>query len=195
MRAVLIMKSILKLLAKFLLGEYAVYHIYRCVPAAVEPVPTHVVQGWRFSRVDQAEILSSADRVVLDQIGYCGADSQAYACLEDSRIIGLCFFWWGARYRTRNFWPLAESEAKLVQIIVLPQMRGRGVAAQLVAYAAADMFAQGFSRLYARIWHSHTSSLKAFSRAGWQRIAIVIEAHPLRRKKTLRLCWRSSGGR
>lgn len=188
------MKRILKSLAKFFLGEYALYHIYRCEPALL-PRPTPVAQNRRFSRVDQAEILSSADRVVLDQIGYCGPDSQAYACLEDARIIGLCFFWWGARYRTRNFWPLAEGEAKLVQIIVLPQMRGQGVAAQLITYATADMFAQGYSRLYARIWHSHASSLKAFSRAGWQRIATLIETHPLQRKKALRLCWPISGKR
>jgi RimJ/RimL family protein N-acetyltransferase len=80
-----------------------------------------------------------------------------------------------------------------VQIVTIPEMRGFGVASHLLAYAARDMFRIGFHCVYARIWHSNTPSLRAFQRAGWGRVATVIEVNPLRRKTPLRITWRKRG--
>ena len=46
---------------------------------------------------------------------------------------------------------------------------------------------KSFSQVYARIWHSHKASLRAFQKAGWTRVAIVIEINPLRRQTPIRL--------
>ena len=41
-----------------------------------------------------------------------------------------------------------------MQIIVLPEMRGQGVASNLIKFATQDMYQRGFKHLYARIWWS-----------------------------------------
>lgn len=175
----------MKQLLQLLLGDYSFYHIYsRAIANGEAQAPA--VEGLRFARVDRAQTVVSPDTLIREQESYFGADTYAYACLEGERIVALCFFWYGDRYRTRNFWPLAEQEAKLVQIVTLPEQRGKGIASALILYACGDMRHQGFLRLYARIWHSNGSSLRAFQRAGWSHIATVIEVFPFRRKRPLR---------
>ena len=186
------MKELLKKIGHRLLGDYSAYFIYeREVPSPesiVEVPATHEVV-----LVDSTAIAASADPLMQEQAGYAGPGAYAYACLEGSRIVGLCFYWFGDRYLQRNFWPLKTKEAKLVQIITLPEMRGRGVAGALISFSFRDMAQKNFSRLYARIWHSNTPSLHAFERAGWVRIALVIEINPFRRQRPHRLYWRMGG--
>jgi hypothetical protein len=43
----------------------------------------------------------------------------------------------------KGVWPLAQDEAKRVQIVVIPRIRGRAVATSLIACAAEDMFRNG----------------------------------------------------
>ncbi|MGH8852132.1 MAG: GNAT family N-acetyltransferase [Casimicrobiaceae bacterium] len=78
----------------------------------------------------------------------------------------------------------------IVEVVTVPDMCSRGVATHLIAHVADDMLRKGFERLYARIWHSNTASLKAFRHAGWERVATVIEIHPLQRTMPLRLTFR-----
>lgn len=182
------MKEPAKKLARMLLGEYSAYFVY------AQPARSDLTgrPGLSVAAVDQIAIRSSIDPLMSEQAGYAGADAQAYACFDQGRMVGVCFYWFGARYRQRNFWPLSDGEAKLVQIVSLPDMRGRGVATTLIAASCRDMLQKGFSRLYARIWHSNVPSLCAFERAGWTRVAFVAEINPLRRSQPVRLCfpWR-----
>ena len=184
------MKEAIKRLSQLLFGDYSIYRIYsRETGGGTVDVPTG--HGLHFARVEQAPVEASADTLIREQAWYFGTDSQVFAYLEGSRIISLCVFWYADRYRTRNFWPLAEREAKLVQIVTLPEKRGSGIATGLIANASAAMFTNGFVRLYARIWHSNAPSLRAFQRAGWKRVATVIKIYPLRRKRPLRLTLRA----
>ena len=181
------MKSLLKRVAGALLGDYAPYQIYAIEAAPAAADPPRAGGGLVVREVDAAAIGASPDALVREQAGYAGEGARAYACLRDGRIVGVCFYWFGERYLKRNFWPLAEGEAKLVQIVVLPELRGQGIAAALVGGSARDMLGRGFGRAYARIWHSNTPSLRAFERAGWKRIAFMLEINPLRSKRPLRL--------
>ena len=181
------MKTLLKKLLRSFLGEYSAYYIYASPAVATVPVRRQANSPFRVGPVDALAITSSQDPLIREQAGYGGPGSHAYACFEENRIVGICFYWFGDRYRTRNYWPLVESEAKLVQIVSILEMRGRGVATQLIARSSQDMMEKGFSRVYARIWHSNIPSLRAFERAGWTRVALVIEVNPLRRKKPIRL--------
>jgi RimJ/RimL family protein N-acetyltransferase len=131
--------------------------------------------------MDGTTIKRLSVEVLREQAGYAGDGAVAYACLDDDRVVGLCFYWYGERYRTRNFLPLAKHEAKLVQIITDPAMRGQGVAQKLIAYSSLDMSTRGFKRLLARVWHSNTPSRKAFEHAGWTRNGWVVEIDPFRR--------------
>lgn len=182
-----LVKALLKKLLRSLLGEYSAYYIYATLAEATAPVRPETNRPFRVGTVDASAITSSPDPLIREQAGYGGPGSHAYACFEADRIVGICFYWFGDRYRTRNYWPLVEGEAKLVQIVSIPEMRGRGVATQLIAMSSQDMMQKGFSRAYARIWHSNIPSLRAFERARWTRIALVIEVNPLRRKQPIRI--------
>lgn len=181
------MKELVKKLASMVLGEYSAYYIYASPVGDASPTRSGMTETFRVERVDAFALESSADPWVRDQAGDAGPDSQAYACFDDDRIAGLCFYWFGHRYLQRNFWPLADGEAKLVQIISHPDMRGRGIATQLVVSSLQDMVQHGFCRAYARIWHSNTPSIRAFERAGWVRVALILEINPLRRSLPIRM--------
>jgi GNAT superfamily N-acetyltransferase len=179
------MTNFIKRLARLLFREYSFYHIYGC--SGTSEITTSLVTGFRLVPVERNEIDSSEDELIVQQAWYFGDGSHAYACMDGSRIIALCFFWYGDRYQQRNFWPLADKEAKLVQLIVLPEMRGRGIASSLIKFATQDMSRRRFKYMYARIWWSNTPSLRAFEGAGWARMATVVEIYLFGRTKPLRL--------
>jgi len=179
-------KRLIKSVAHGLLGDYAIYHIYSDPDTSDAPAST---AGGELNcrAIAQSQVEASGEPLLLEQAGYFGAGAHAYGCWYDERLAGVCFYWFGDRYRTRNFWPLDAGEAKLVQIVVVPEARGRGIASELIARSRAAMRTRGFRRLYARIWHSNVPSLRAFERAGWGRIATVLEVNPLRLSKPWRI--------
>jgi GNAT superfamily N-acetyltransferase len=179
-------KRLIKSVAHGLLGDYSIYHIY--ADPDLSDVLTSAPGGELDCRVvAQSQVEASAEPLLLQQVGYFGEGAHAYGCWCDGRLAGVCFYWFGDRYRTRNFWPLDAGEAKLVQIVVVPEARGRGIASELIARSRAAMRTRGFCRMYARIWHSNVPSLRAFERAGWERIATVLEVNPLRLSKPWRI--------
>lgn len=177
------MKELLKSLAHAILGDYSAYHILRREKIAGAAAPA---SPYRVVPVERETIAACADPLMREQAGYAGDGALAYACLHDGEIVGLCFYWYGERYLSRNFWPLKSAEAKLVQIITSPRMRGKRVAGTLIAASCADMMDRGFDRLFARVWHSNEPSLRAFAGAQWMCCASVIEIYPFRRQRPLR---------
>lgn len=180
-------KEIAKKLARACLGEYSIYYVYSRRLDEDALSETNRSASFTLARVTMADISASPDPLIQDQSDYAGSGSKAYACIDGGRIVGVCFYWFGQRYLQRNFWPLKEHEAKLVQIISLPEARGRGVATALIAWSAQDMGRSGFRRAYARIWHSNTPSLSAFRKAGWTAVAVVVEINPFRQRRAIRV--------
>jgi len=176
-----------KKLARTLFGEYAAYAIYSRSTNDTPQSHSGVAAAFTVAQVGTREISDSKEQLVREQAWYAGPDSIAYACFDGDRIVGVCFYWFGKRYQQRNFWPLVEGEAKLVQIVSIPAMRGHGVATTLIASSYRDMTQRGFGRAYARIWHSNTPSLRAFEKAGWTRVGFVLELNPLRRPRPIRI--------
>lgn len=182
------MKALLKRLAHAVLGDYSIYRVLQHhAGQAAAPLPPQAA-GFRIGLVQRAEIEASADQLLRQQAFYAGEGARAYACYDGGRIVGLCCYWHGERYRPRGFWPLQAGQAKLVQIITATDMRGRKVAQALIAASGADMAAQGFDVLFARVWHNNHPSLRAFAAAGWRPCALVLELNPLRRARPWR--WR-----
>lgn len=175
------LKATAKRVARALLGDYALFYIYTNESPATPPVAREdAVFDVRRVHDEGAVLRDSAEELLREQSFYGGFQSACFGCFAGDALAGVCFYWFGERYRQRNFWPLREGEAKLVQVVVLPQWRGRGAATTLIGESARAMAADGFRRLYARIWHSNAPSLHAFERAGWRRIALVVEVNPLR---------------
>lgn len=176
--------------AKALLGKYSAYRILT-LRAEDEPAgPSATASKFVLREIDRHAVASSADQVMRDQAWYCGEGCEAFGCFSAEHLVGVCFYWHGARYNLHDFWPLAAREAKLVQIVTSPDMRGRGVATALIEYSAPIVIERGFDRLYARIWHSNLASLRAFERTGWYRIGTVVEVNPLRCSKPWRFVMR-----
>jgi ribosomal protein S18 acetylase RimI-like enzyme len=180
--------ALAKKLARLFFGDYAAYRIYASPASTAASSLASPCPAFRVASVDRLALQASLDPLMREQSGYAGSGAQAYACFDGERIVGACFYWFGERYRQRNFWPLAQDEAKLVQIIVLPEMRGHGIASMLVAASWNDMTERGFCRGWARVWHSNTPSSCAFERADWRRVALVIEINPLRLSRSIRVC-------
>jgi len=174
----------LKAIARVVLGDWSVFRIYEF--RRDEELVPDLCSDRRVVEVEVDAVMRCVDATLADQASYCGPDSHAFACHDEGRMAGLCFYWHGERYLKRNYWPLAPHEAKLVQIITAPQWRGQGVARALIAGSARSMFDLGFERLYARVWWSHRSSQAAFVAAGWRHVATVAEFDPLRRGRALR---------
>lgn len=183
-----ILKSALKRLAVALLGNYSAYYIYASTKTGDAAMRVERHGPFVVRPVDRNEIAQAEDPIIRQQANYAGPGAYSFGCFLGDRLVGLCFYWYGPRYSLRDFWPLGEHEAKLVQIITLPEVRNRGVAKQLIV-ESLDVVTQreGLHRAFARIWHSNTSSLRAFEHARWQRTALVVEINPLRRAKPMRL--------
>ncbi|MBV5347686.1 GNAT family N-acetyltransferase [bacterium] len=182
------MKKFVKKLVRFFCGEYSIYQIFMWNAGVDGYVPLGETGNTKVVRIESSAIASSPDALIREQIAYAGTDSFAYACFDGNRIVGVCFYWVAERYRQRNYWPLLACDAKLVQIVLLPEMRGRGLARMLIMSSGREMLLQGYQRLFARIWHSNMPSICAFQNAGWWRKAFVIEINPMRRSRPFRLC-------
>ncbi|TFW24871.1 GNAT family N-acetyltransferase [Massilia arenosa] len=181
------MKSLLKRMLRWLCGEYSIYVILTKACAEAQ-VPGSIPAGGTIVPVDREMVAASADPDIRAQSFYAGEGALGYGCRgPDGQLAALCFYWHGERYRKRNFWPLKEREAKLVEVITASSMRGKKIAPALIEASLHDVGQQGFERAYARVWHSNEPSLRAFQTAGWQRVATVIELHPFGRKKALRI--------
>lgn len=167
---------------KALLGEYA---FYRILTLAVQPGQAPQPSGRCRELADTSELETSPSPELRMLANYRAPDAFCFVAQEGPTIIGACWYWHGETYRRRNFWPLQAREAKLVQVTTALNYRAKGVAEDLIRFSSAAMFQKGFNRLYARIWHSHVASLRAFEKAGWHEIALVLEIYPLGRKLRL----------
>lgn len=166
------MKDLLKSLLHRLLAEYSIYWIYRCQQQDLITESSGLPPVFELPEEDSQTLPAGAMR---DQAGFLGTEAKAYTFREGDQVTAICIFWYGQRYATRNFWPLKPGDAKLVQVITDPAARGKGAATALIRQSSEKMLNDGFERLFARIWHSNTPSLKAFERAGWKRIYLAIE--------------------
>jgi len=179
------MMRALKSIARCILGEYDLYRIFATERSAATHAPQPLPM--QFASVEAGTIELCEDELIRSQAWYAGAGSHAFACLVDGRIVGLCFFWHGARYRARNYWPLGADEAKLVQIVTAHDQRGKGVARSLIEYSTTHMIDRGYTRLFARVWYTNAPSTRAFRSAGWRQVACVMRVNPLRRAQPMRI--------
>lgn len=179
-------KSILTAGLRRLFGEYSYYRVFASPKEHGRASPNQ--EGFLFN-VD-VDMLSKADsETIKAQSWYAGPGSHNFVLIQQREIVAVCFYWFGDRYAGRAYWPLKPSEAKLVQIVVDPAHRGCGLGPRLIEQSAAVMREFGFTRLYARVWHSNTPSLRAFQAAGWKQIARVVEVRLLGVGPRLRFRW------
>lgn len=170
--------AVVKRVARALAGDYSIYRIYGS-PVTETPVPGGTARTPLTVEKTSGEYLASQlSSLINEQAGYGGSGTDVYVCRNDDKIVGVCCYWSGDRYRERNFLPIKNDEAKLVQIVVESDQRGMGVAPDLITQSCNDMLRTGKSRCYARVWHSNTPSTRAFEKAGWCHISTIIDVFP-----------------
>lgn len=151
--------------------RYEIYRIY-VQEGLVKPhlAPPRVT----FERINGA-VLSLASEEQIRALASYDRPTEAYGfgALVDNQIQCACWYWTGETYAKRGFWPLEAKDAKLVQIVTADNFKGRGLATALIEWSSAEMAAAGFSRRFARIWHSNKSSIRAFEKARWRSLALV----------------------
>lgn len=166
------LRQLLKWFASLVLRDYGIYRIYELNKFECQQ---SIHENLTFSPITDSDVAASSHPLISEQSWYGGDGSHGFACKKGKDIIGICWYWYGARYKTRNFWPLKPNQAKLVQIVTIPGMRSKGIAGKLIRYSSYEMSKLGFDRLYARIWYNNYPSIKTFTKNGWAKIATVFE--------------------
>lgn len=172
------MNAAIRGIAHALLGDYEIYRIYR---RDLDPTETPPPRGVAFEPILSPDLLmASPDPELRTHVTYSGDGAHGFGAWVGGKLAGSCWYWMPERYqRDRNFWPLQNDEAKLVQISVSAGAQGRGVGGALMHYAEARMARLGVRRAYARIWHSNEPSIRMFLKAGWSEVASVTVIRPL----------------
>lgn len=181
------MKYFVKSIVRRFLGPYSAYRIYTWAEEDETQPVNFPNDTFQVVPVEPSEIARCVSPLIQDQVNNAGPGSRVYACYEHGNIVSLCFYWFGDRYRQRNFVSLAPGEAKLVQIVTIPERRGHGAASRLIAESCRAMAKEGYHRMYARIWHSNTASIHAFERAGWRRAELILEFRPFSGIRPIRI--------
>ena len=182
-------KSWIKKALTAILGGYEVWRIYRCDLAGQRAgdLSDFRARGYEFREVDGEEIAAATDPEIRARAFYAGDGFAGFAVSCEGEIVCLQCFWYGERYRLRNFWPLRPRQAKSVELFTTPAHRGKGLATALKTYSAEQMKEKGFDTLFSRIWHSHKASCRVSEKAGWTHIATVLEFTPFGLRRTIRL--------
>ena len=178
------MKALARQVLSIVLAKYEIYRIYRIdrdTSKSQAGLPELAV-------ISDVTALCNSDSPILRRLSQWGGEGATGFVLADPRgIVGACWYWHFDRYtRDRNFWPLERGDAKLVEIGVREDLRGAGYATQIIRSSAAQMFGLEWERLFARIWYNHEASLKAFEKAGWRNVALVVTLRPRGLGRTFR---------
>lgn len=153
-----------------MLGDYAAYRIYMLEkPASLAPPSSDLMPA------DPRALAGTQSAILRKLSDWSGPGAHGFMLCDDGQPAAVCWYWYGEQYRAkRNFWPLANGDAKLIELGVREDARGKGLAVKIVVDSAERMFALGFQRLFARVWHSHAASYRAFERAGWRNVALIV---------------------
>jgi GNAT superfamily N-acetyltransferase len=164
--------------------SYEIYRVFKLATPAESPDFPESPVCVRL--LEDHSILGSTTPEVRGLSEYAGPGAVGFVATVNEKVVGACWYWHGARYRSRGFIKLPPTAAKLVQITVDPEYRGRGIAPVLIGRSSRIMAERGFTELYARIWHSNRSSLAAFTKAGWQDLGLVTLLNTKLRSKPFR---------
>jgi GNAT superfamily N-acetyltransferase len=117
--------------------------------------------------------------------------ARCFGAWVGGKLTALCTFTFGQEYAdSGGFYDLGADQAELADIFTTSQGRGKGVATALIQYSSTAMEELGFRTLYAKVWHSNTSSTRTFNKAGWTQQCFFIRLYPQKLTSYLHFEWR-----
>jgi GNAT superfamily N-acetyltransferase len=143
--------------------------------------------GYRFAELSPVDLQACPFAELQDCQEYGGAGAQTFGIFRDDGVL-VCVqcIWFGERYRQSAFWPIEPDAAVSMHLVTAASEQGKGLATRLKQHSAWQMREGGFHRLYSRIWWTNASSLRVSEKAGWSRVATILELflpwtrHPIR---------------
>ena len=149
-------------------------------------VPPKPLPGYRCAPITQADVANAGEPLIRAEAWYGEGNAIGFGVYRGAELVCLQWIWHGKDYHEkRNFWPLAQGEAKSVQLVTVPAEHNKGLATLVKLFSAGELSREGFRKLYSRIWWSNKASMRVSEKAGWHHIATVYElqlgaAKPLR---------------
>jgi ribosomal protein S18 acetylase RimI-like enzyme len=132
-------------------------------------------------------IAASPTAKVRNSLSFRNAGLSGYVITERALPVCVAHFADKRSYDRTGTWPLATGEIALMDIATEERARGNGHASHLIAQATALLMAEHKTRIIAFIWWSNTPSIRAFEKAGWQRVGVSVEIEAGGRWRSFRL--------
>ncbi len=170
-----------------LFGDYQYWKVYSI---GLPQSPATLPQDVRVLEIQPGTPVATSDPALARRLSYGGEEAHGFGLFTNNELATVLWYWWGDRYqraRRGRSWTLPDGAAKLVGLYTAPEFRGLGYALILQRQSAHIMGLRGFTRLYARIWHSNSSSIRVFEKAGWQCVGSYVELCPLSTRIQFRL--------
>lgn len=186
-------RALLKRLLHAGFGDYEYWKVFAIDLPQTSP---DVANDYVVRQVSGSELRSHEDAGISSRANYDGPESLGFGLFVSGELACIQWYWWGARYRKERggrSWELPAGAAKSVGLYTVPRYRGRGLATILKRRSADLMYEKGFVRLYSRIWHNHTHSIRVSEKVGWVHVGWYIEVNPLRRNYCFRIKRRHEG--
>ena len=185
------LRELLKRCARGVLGDYEPYVIFRLDRADRPPRLPRAPDGVVYGAEPSDAVAADPAPEIREQSGYGGEGALFFAAREHGRIIATLWCWHGRRYAQRGFLDLQPDEVKIVHVYTATAARGRGVGSGLLQHACAELLAERFRSVLARVWVTNRPSRRMFVGAGFRPVQLVIVLRPWPRRRALRLELRS----
>lgn len=166
-------KTHIKRLVGRLVSEYRINWIY-----AARRLPDSDHNGLSVepeSAEHRAMLSDSATYKMRNSQSYAKAGLAGLVLVKEGRPVSVAHFVEAGQYRRSSTWPLRDGEVALMDIATEEQVRGCGLAPQLIRAATRIYLARGCRGMIAFIWWSNDASRHAFEKAGWRRIGGSVE--------------------
>jgi len=157
--------------------DYACFKVFTVSLETADPPKGEALRaGYRFAELAPSDLRASPVPELRDCVEYGGPGSHTFGIFRgDGTLACVQCVWFGERYRQRGFWPVEADAAVSMHLVTAAAEQGSGLATHLKRYSASRLKEKGFSRLYSRIWWTNKASLRVSEKAGWSRVATILE--------------------
>ncbi len=178
------MRDHLKTLAKLIFRGYRLSWIYRLDLKTLRFTyfPEHDLR-----RITRFDVEQCPDGAINERSWYGGENAYGYGLWDQGKLVCMCWFWNHRRFMDPKLWKIAPNEAIMVDLLTVDGHRGKAFASIVTGFAAGQLKLDGFEQLVTWVWHSNFPSIRTFEKAGWVRVAFVVNLPLFGGKRVLRL--------
>jgi RimJ/RimL family protein N-acetyltransferase len=179
------MKSLLRAIGQSVFGAYQINRLYQLDSTPGYPKAAPELEFGEIGPREIKDLRAHEQQSVRKSAGYAGEGMHGFYVRHQGELASVAFYAEHSVFENEVVVPLRPSEAGLVELITLPEHRGKGMAPLVISYASAAMFERGFSPLVSWLWWTNSASQRAFEKAGWRFIGMSVQLYPFGRTTPL----------